>query len=81
MEGLTGLKTVAIRFRRPNALSTPCVFLGRPIDERMSVILKYGIVWPAEEDKVRLDLDGSVVGQLGKVLNLENLFECRSTGP
>ena len=62
MEGLTGLKTVAIRFRRPKALSTPCVFLGRPIDERMSVILKYGIVWIMEKGKFRLDVDRSVLG-------------------
>ena len=62
MEGLTGLKTVAIRFRRPKAFSTPCVFLGRPIDERMSVILKYGIVWIKEESKFGLDVDRSVLG-------------------
>ena len=79
MEGLTGLKTVAIRFRKPKALSTPCVFLGRPIDERMSVILKYGIVWTMEEDKVRLDFDGSLLGWLEKVLNLEYLVKCQTT--
>ena len=76
MEGLTGLKTVAIRFRRPKALSTPCVFLGRPIDERMSVILKYGIVWTVEEGKVRLELDGSVIRRPEKVPNLECLVKC-----
>ena len=76
MEGLTGLKTVAIRFRRPKALSTPCVFLGRPIDERMSVILKYGIVWTMEEDKVRLEFDGSVIGRPENVPNLEYLVKC-----
>lgn len=47
----------------------------------MSVILKYGIVWTIEEDKVRLDLDGFVVGRLGKILSLEYLVECHSTGP
>ena len=42
-EGLTGWKTVAIRFLRPKALSTPLVLLERPIEERISVILKKGI--------------------------------------
>ena len=43
MDGLTGLKTVAIRLRRPRALRTPWVFLGRPMEERMRVILKKGM--------------------------------------
>ena len=43
MDGLTGLKTVAIRFRRPKALRTPCVFFGSPIEERIRVILKKGM--------------------------------------
>ena len=79
MEGLTGLKTVAIRFRRPKALSTPCVFLGRPIDERMSVILKYGIVWTMEGDKFRLDVDRPVLGWSEKLSSLEYLVSGLAT--
>ena len=79
MEGLTGLKTVAIRFRRPKALSTPCVFLGRPIDERMSVILKYGIVWTMEGDKFRLDVDRLVLGWSEKLWSLEYLVSGLAT--
>ena len=45
-----GLKTVAIRFRSPKALRTPCIFLGRPMDERMSVILKKGIASSRRQD-------------------------------
>ena len=53
---------MAIRFRRPRALRTPCVFLGRPIDERMRVILKKGIASSEEGERGGEFAERRVVG-------------------